>query len=43
MPATCYDLRIITDVKMASTVLTGKYHIILGTKYLQANPGGRTI
>jgi len=43
MPATCDYLRIITDVKMANTVQTGKYHIILRTKYLQANPGGRTV
>jgi len=43
MPATCDDLRIITGVKVANTVLTRKYHIILGTKYLQANTGGRAV
>ena len=43
MPATRDDLRILTGVKVANTVLTGKYHIILGTKYLQTNPGGRAV
>lgn len=43
MPATCDDLRIITGMKMANTVLTGKYHIILEIKYLQANPGDRAV
>jgi len=43
MPTTCNDLRIITGVKVANIVLTGKYLIALTTKYLQASPGGRAV